>query len=352
MSAGNGSGPRAETIRVAAIQPRLEVGAVEANLERVEGLVRDAAREHSPDVILLPEAITSPNAFGSAMLRVARPVDGAPYELLGRLAAEFGCMVGGGYIASRGAHTRGTYVLREADGSAHLHDKDQPTMWEHNYYAAGADDGICSTGLGRVGVPMGFEWARTRTAARLRGRVDLVLGGSCWWSYPDWPPARLWFRRDHDYNLAAARAAPGRMARAVGAPAAVAQHVGDMRSGSPLMPGIPYSTVLVGETHIVDRDGAILASMSYADGEGHIAADVAAGASEPADPLVNGFWMSPMPNSLHAVWHLYNSYGRAAYALRRARGAFEWQSGPDRDLPGYVPGAPVELPEERVGSAR
>ncbi|HUR75131.1 MAG TPA: carbon-nitrogen hydrolase family protein, partial [Sporichthya sp.] len=51
------------TVRIAAIQPALEVGEVERNLRRCEQLVRDAHREHSPQVIVLPEAFTSPNMY-------------------------------------------------------------------------------------------------------------------------------------------------------------------------------------------------------------------------------------------------------------------------------------------------
>ena len=57
--------------------------------------------------------------------------------MLRRAAREHDCLVGGGFIAVRGADTRGTYALVEPDGAAHLHDKDQPSFWENNYYSAG-----------------------------------------------------------------------------------------------------------------------------------------------------------------------------------------------------------------------
>ena len=57
--------------RVVAIQPALQIGDVEGNLARVTDLVRAAAREHSPDAIFLPEAMTSPNAYDRRMRSVA-----------------------------------------------------------------------------------------------------------------------------------------------------------------------------------------------------------------------------------------------------------------------------------------
>jgi predicted amidohydrolase len=341
------------TITVAAIQPRLRVGEVTANLKRASDLVRQAHREHDPDVILLPEALTSPPVFGRVMRDVPQAVDGTAYQLITGLARELGCAVGAGFVARRGGDTRGTYVFAEPGGAVHLHDKDQPSLWENALFTAGTDDGLFTTdAFGTIGTAMGFEWGRSRTALRLRGRVQAVLGGSCWWSYPDWPPVRGWFSRDHQYNVAFAHGMGAWMARAVGAPVAIAQHVGELRSGSPLMPLVPYPTLMVGETQIVERDGRVLARMSYEDGEGYVAAPIELHAPAPLDPVPSAFWLAPMPVSLHAVWHLYNAHGRARYAIDKARGAFPWQALPDTDLPAYVPTPAVpDVSPDPVGAS-
>ena len=83
------------TCRIAVIQLTVAIGEVDRNLRHVEDLVRQCAREHDPDLILLPESMTTQSVFHPAMRDVARPVDGEPYELLRRLAREFGCIVGG-----------------------------------------------------------------------------------------------------------------------------------------------------------------------------------------------------------------------------------------------------------------
>ena len=49
--------------RIAVVQPALALGEVEANLARIEDLVRDAHREHGAEVVLVPEACTSPNVY-------------------------------------------------------------------------------------------------------------------------------------------------------------------------------------------------------------------------------------------------------------------------------------------------
>ena len=47
-------GPR--MTRIAVVQPALALGEVEANLIRIEDLIRDAHREHDAEVVLVPEA--------------------------------------------------------------------------------------------------------------------------------------------------------------------------------------------------------------------------------------------------------------------------------------------------------
>lgn len=338
------------TIRIAAVQPALRLGEVDANLARIEDLIRDAHREHAPEVITVPEAMTSPNVYSPRMDGVARPVDGQPFQLLARLARELDCVIGGGFIAARDGHTYGTYVLAEPDGSAHLHDKDIPTVWEHHYYRRGDDDGVIDSGtLGRVGLACGWEWARSGTAGRLRaGRVRLLLGGMCWPSFPTnlpWPLEPL-MRRERGIQRQLGRELPGQVARMIGAPVSMPSHVGDIGFASPLIPGVPWHTEMIGETQIVERDGTILARLTYEDGEGHISAEVSLAEPEPLDPVPERFWIPIMPASIHAVWHPLNLHGAARYRLKRLRRRHEWQAEPAVDLPDEIPPSrPAEQPQ-------
>ncbi len=329
-------------ITVAAVQPALELGAVERNLARVEALVRDAVAVHRPDVVTLPEAATSPNVYDRRLRSVVSPVDGAPMQLYRRLARELGVVVGGGFVAQRGVHAYGTYVLAEPDGRAHLHDKDIPTMWEQNYYTGGDDDGVTAlAALGDlpVGVANGWEWARSRTAARLRGRVRLLLGGMCWPSYPlNWPaPLRGVLRREHALQLQHARELPRQMARMIGAPVVHPSHVGPITFETPFARRVPWTTEMVGETQIVERDGTILARLTAADGEGHVAATVTLAEPEPLDPVGPMYWIPPLSVATRLAWTVTNAHGAATYRVRHALGRHPWQGRHVTDLPDEVP---------------
>jgi predicted amidohydrolase len=332
------------TVKIAAVQPALRVGEVDWNLKRCEELVRAAAREHSPEVIILPEAFNGPNVYDKKLRNVAAPVDGAPYQMLKNLARELGCTVGGGFLAKRGTDTRNTYVLADPDGTTNLHDKDEPSVWEYNYYTRGKDDGVFDHPLGTIGLACGWETARSRTARRMvAAHVNLLLGGCCWPAYPTWVFPRGWFRRDMEYYRLWAADTTRNLARLVGAPTALAWHVGPVHSGTPAMPGIPWNTIMTGETQICERDGTVLARMTYDDGEGSCAAEVTVAEPAPVDPMPSGFWIRPQCFSIHFVWHYMKNHGRLRYPIDKALGRFPWQEWPDHDIPNHNPGTVVDV---------
>jgi predicted amidohydrolase len=328
--------------RIAVIQPALELGRVESNLARVEALIRDAHREHSPEVIVLPEAMSSPNVFDERIRHVPRPVDGQPLQLLARLSRELSCVLAGGFLAVRGSHAYGTYVLAEPDGALHLHDKDIPTAWEQHFYRGGDDPGIvpCEALSATVGLMSGWEWARSGTAARVRSAgANVVLGGMCWPSMPlNWGgPLGPWVRHEHDLWRRQCRELPGQVARLTGVPVAHASHVGPVTGATPLAPGLAWRTEMLGESQICDRDGTILARLSLEDGEGHAAADVELGPPRPLDEIPDRYWIPHLSIASKLAWHSMNAHGSLAYRLRHARRGFPWQQLPICDLPDEVP---------------
>jgi predicted amidohydrolase len=324
------------TIRIAAIQPALEVGDVDGNMKRCADLVRSAAKETGARMVLLPEAYTSPNVYDPACRAVPQPVDGPAYELLRDLARELDVTVGGGYLSLRGGDARHTYVLAEPDGTTNLHDKDEPSAWEYCYYTGGTDDGVFTTPLGTIGCAMGWETARSRTARRLvAAGARLVVGGGCWPGFPAWPAPKWLLNRDYGYYRLWARDTTANLARAVGAPTALAWHVGPVKSRTPLMPGVPWPTEMTGETTIAERDGHVLARLGSEDGEAWISAEVTLADPQPLDEIPTALWLRPQTASIHVVWHYMKNHGRVRYALDKRQGRFPWQDLPAHDIPNY-----------------
>ncbi len=73
-----------------------------------------------------------------------------------------------------------------------------------------------------------------------------------------------------------------------------ASHVGPVLSETPLAPGLPWPTTMIGESQICDRDGTILARLSQEDGEGHVSADVTVAAPQPTVEPRDRLWIPDM----------------------------------------------------------
>ena len=149
-------------------------------------------------------------------------------------------------------------------------------------------------------------------------------------------PLRWLTEREHGIWRRQARALPGQVARLTGAPVAQASHVGPITGETPMGPGIPWPTEMIGESQICDRDGTILARMTLEDGEGHASADVQISPPAPLEPIGERFWIPSFTMVTHAAWYGMNAHGALKYKLRHARKGFEWQRWPAGDLPDEI----------------
>ena len=321
-------------MRVAAVQLDARVGDVAANLEACERLA-DAAAADGPEWILLPEFFTTGAAFLPELASAALAPDGEATELMRSLARRHGATVGGSFLCrDPDGDVRNAFLLVTPDGEiAGRHDKDLPTMWENALYVGGDDDGVIETPGLTVGAAVCWEFMRTGTARRLRGRVDLVAGGSCWWSVPSFlaPVARGLETRN---ERQAASVAP-RFAPYVGAPVVHAAHCGEFECATPWFP-LRYRGHYEGGTTVSDAHGRVLASRDRGQGAGHVIADVEPRRVPPEREVPDRFWLHSRGRLGALLWNYQRAHGRRWYARNvRGRPPLVLDRVPDR------PAAPV-----------
>lgn len=306
-------------IRIAAVQLEPAIGDVAENLRRCRVLA-DEAGAAGAQWIVLPEFFTTGMAFDARIADAALPPDGAGMQLLQELAGRHGAVVGGSFICrDADGNNRNGWFLVAPDGRVlGRHDKDLPTMWENCFYVGGEDDGVLDADGIPVGAAVCWELIRTATVRRLRGRVDLLVGGSAWWSIPLRPPCSLSERLEAANARTATSAAP-EMARALGAPVAHAAHCGRFSCPMPLLPGLTYRGRFQGGTCIVDARGGVLAWRGAEDGPGVVVADVEPGALAPTLDPGPGFWLHRRGAIPAAAWTYQRAHGRRWYR-RRALG--------------------------------
>jgi predicted amidohydrolase len=299
-------------IRVAAIQMRAQVGDVANHLSRAESLVREAFRRGAQWAIL-PEFFASALAFTPSMLSAWQPLEGPALELLRKLAREQNGVVGGSFIARSGKDTFNSFLLVFPDGKYHRHDKDMPTMVETSYYIGGSDDGVLATPAGPVGAALCWELIRSQTVRRLAGKVNFVVGGSCWWDMP--LPVPPQFVEDQARLQGFLRQAPGDLAKRLGVPVVHAAQFGEFEASIPGNENVPYRSRFLGEAQITDGHGHVLARMAYEDGEGVITADIIPGrVAGDLAPTPESFWTVDLPANTLKAWDRMNSLGRDYYA--------------------------------------
>ena len=301
-----------DNIRVAAIQMRAKVGDVASNLSSAESLVRAAFRQGA-EWVILPEFFTSAVAFTPSMLSAWLPLEGPALDVMRRLAREHDGVVGGSFIAKSGKDCFNSFLLVFSDGQYYRHDKDLPTMWENNYYIGGSDDGALRTPAGPVGVALCWELIRSQTARRLVGKVNFVVGGSCWWDYRLPVPPKYADEQGRLRNLL--RQAPSDLARRLGVPVVHASHAGEFEGLTPGKESVPYASRYLGETQITDGYGNVLARLAYEDGEGVVTADITPGRIDnELAPIPEGFWTTELPSNTLEAWDYLNSLGHDYYA--------------------------------------
>jgi predicted amidohydrolase len=306
-------------VRAAAIQLEARVADVDANLEAAERLA-DRAGSEGPECIVLPEFFTTGIGFVPELADAALAPDGEATELLRSLARRHGALAGGSFLCrDDDGEVRNAFFLATPDGEiAGRHDKDLPTMWENAFYVGGADDGVIPADDLTVGAAVCWELMRTHTVRRLRGRIDLALTGSGWWSMSDnWPPRPVFARLEAANRRRAVEAAAS-FALYIGAPVVHAAHAGELRCAMPWLP-LAYRGRFEGGTLICDASGQVLDALERSDGEGFAIAEVEPGRREPLRRPPDSFWLHKRGAVAALAWNYQRLHGRPWYR-RHVRG--------------------------------
>src|SRR5574344_808299 len=115
------------------------------------------------------------------------------------------------------------YSLFFPTGEIYSHSKDIPTGLENFCYTDGDNVSAFETPLGKIGIVMCWEQLRYQTIKRMAGKVDFVVGGSCWWNFAKEDGKELQEQLS-GYNKMLAEHAPYQFAKLLGVPYIHASH--------------------------------------------------------------------------------------------------------------------------------
>src|SRR5699024_7097784 len=300
-----------KAVKVAAIQLEPKIGDWHANLQMCENMIHEAARQKA-EWIILPEFFTTGMAFEPKIVEAIQSPNGKAFNLLLELAKKHRAYVGGSFIVRDDDNIiRNAFFLASPDGILGRHDKDLPTMWENCFYSGGEDDGIIATSEQTVGVALCWEFMLSQTARRLRNKIDVVVGGSCWWSVPAWFPKSLterWEEKNEQTALESVRS----FATYVGAPIIHAAHVGSIECSLPWMP-VRYKGHYEAGSMIVDGEGNIVSIRNRYEGPGIVTGNIKIGKTEPKREIPDSYWLHKRGLIPSFAWIYQRWHGKRWY---------------------------------------
>ncbi len=172
--------------RVAVVQMDCVLGDVEANLARIDALVRRAAGDHGAELVVLPECATTGYFLGERVRELATPADGPVTERLGRLADDLGIHLAVGLIEAAGEDAYDCLALfAPGVGLRSMYRKIHLFAGERRLFATGDTPVLVDTPLGRLGLTVCYDLMFPEF---IRGLVlegaELIVNGTNWITDP------------------------------------------------------------------------------------------------------------------------------------------------------------------------
>ncbi|MDP6040059.1 MAG: carbon-nitrogen hydrolase family protein, partial [Candidatus Latescibacteria bacterium] len=164
-------------------QTLVQGGEVEANLERAETMIGQAA-ESGCDVVLLPECLDVGWTFPEAP-QLAQTIPGSCSDRLGDAAQKYGVYVVGGLTERAGDRVYNTAVLISPSGEILLkHRKINILTIAQDIYSIGNTLGVAETPLGMIGVDICADnFPNSAVLGHALGRMGAqVILSPCAWA--------------------------------------------------------------------------------------------------------------------------------------------------------------------------
>lgn len=164
---------------VATIQMPAELLAVSDNLDRADGLLREA-HLGGAGLAILPEMFNTGYGFLSDYGPVAEDLDGPTWTHLRRRSQRWGLMIAAGFVEREGRHLYDSLGLCLPDGQIHVYRKRHLVFWERFRFRPGKAPMVVPTPWGRIGLAICADMMYRRVWEGYRDQIDLALVSAAW----------------------------------------------------------------------------------------------------------------------------------------------------------------------------
>lgn len=194
-----------------------------ANMMTATNYIKYASKEEA-ELIVFPEFFNTGFAVSPKLLEAVGQAQNIENELA-KLSADYHIAIGGSYLHydSVSNNIYNVFGLFFPNGACYYHRKDIPTALENFCYTYGDEQSAFDTPLGRIGIVMCWEQLRYQTVKRMAGKVDFLIGGSCWWNFAPEDGPKV-YELLHGLNASLALEAPVTFSKIMGVPIIHASH--------------------------------------------------------------------------------------------------------------------------------
>ncbi len=219
-------------ILAAAIQMPAEPLAVAANVDRADGLLREAHRQGA-SLAVLPEMFNTGYGLVADYAPIAEDSSGPTIRHLRARSREWNLAIAAGFVERDGHHLYDSVVFVQPDGRTAIYRKRNLVFWERFRFYPGTDPLVVETPWGRIGFAVCADMIYRKVWADYRGRIDLAVITAAWPEFTNRLTGRPNWLLGHVGPMAAA--IPGRVAVDLGVPVVFSNQVGETRTIVPII---------------------------------------------------------------------------------------------------------------------
>ncbi len=219
-------------ITAAAIQMPSDVGAVAANLERADGLLR-RARDLGAELAVLPEMFNTGYGLVPDYAPTAEGRDGPTLRHLAGRARTWDLTIAAGFVEREGRHLYDALALVEPDGTTEVYRKRNLVFWERFRFRPGREPVVAKTRFGRVGLAICADMIYRDVWSFYRDRIDLAVIASAWPEFACRASGRKHWLFGHVGPLSGA--IPHKVAMDLGVPVVFANQCGHTQTTIPIL---------------------------------------------------------------------------------------------------------------------
>ncbi|WP_165066071.1 carbon-nitrogen hydrolase family protein [Paludisphaera rhizosphaerae] len=219
-------------LTAAAVQMPSDLLDLSANLQRADGLLRQA-RDAGAELVVLPELFNTGYSLCPDFGPYSETPEGPTLLYLLRRARQWKMHIAAGYVEREGRHLYDSLAFCTPDGELHVYRKRNLVFWERFRFHPGSKPLVVTTPWGRVGFAVCADMIYRRVWKGYRDNIDLAVVSAAWPEFADRASGRRHWLLGHVGPLCSD--IPAQVAQDLGVPVVFANQCGETQTRIPLL---------------------------------------------------------------------------------------------------------------------